>query len=588
MSPKILQLKNSRKTSITIQTQRPPPKTLKQPPLTTKTQRPPPKTLKATATADYNETATAENNNKTATAEKYKPTITTTVENTLTVTADNPTAATAENFREVVESQSNDHRLNHNRTRGLNNFKSFTSDANEERKRRQDHPQHKSRASTENNKHRCRYRSQCNLNLFSHFNFYILILLYSIFQLSLQSSSFSDQMFSVSLTGYMLSTLDVDLAHKGLISMSKIPTWISNETKSFCKTTKPNRKQRRHLQKLIRKRIKRNHKPKRRHKNQSKTTTISPQVCALCHSRGEIVWYEKSRIRRMCKCTLDDQQNKLPDLPPDPPDSEICQLCQSTCHPEVNQIEYDVHGKDKDKRPILDSGASHCITPYLSDLTNIKTRNHGKLRGVTGTTSINTSGTLTNITGGTIKDVLLLKTASRPLISTKKLLKKFGGYIVLGSQNATHISNEKKHTILGPKDPNGWYRIDRLPAITKPDVNNLTLINQLKREKIQRLHRCLGHVSANKIRQILSTVPLMGLHSHDVKLLQKCESCGLGKPRRSSHKHKAQRKPTGFGSHLCCDNTGLQRVQTRGGKRIVNVVVCKYTQTGPSLLHYDL
>ena len=69
----------------------------------------------------------------------------------------------------------------------------------------------------------------------------------------------------------------------------------------------------------------------------------------------------------------------------------------------------------------------------------------------------------------------------------------------------------------------------------------------------------------------------MGLHPHDVKLLQKCESCGLGKPRRTSHKNEAKRKPTGFGSHLCCDNTGPQRVQTRGGKRIVNVVVCKHT-----------
>ena len=545
-----------------------------------------------TATADHNTTATAENNNKT--------TKTATAENPITATADSSTTAIAENLREVNEPSTNDHRLNHNRNRLTNKSQLSTNRTKELTKSKSttsDAIQDKTRRSIENNRDRYRHRSQCNLNLFSHFNFYIVILLYSIFQFSLHWSSFSDQIFSVSLTGYMLSTLDVDLALKGLSSVSKTPIWINNKINSVCETTIPNRKQRRYFKKLIRKRVKQNRTQRRKLNNKSENAPTT-QVCSLCHSEGDILWYEGSKIRKMCQCTLDrlsegeivHERSSLNDqLPPsDPPDSEIDQLCRCMCLPEVNQIEYDIHGKDKDRRPILDSGASHCITPFVNDLTNTTTRNHGKIRGVTGTTRINVSGTLTSITGGTIDNVLLLKSASRPLISTKKLLKQFGGYVVLGSQNATHISNEKKRTILGPKDSQGWYRIDRLPETTRSDVNNLTLINQLKREKVQRLHRCLGHASANKIRQILSTVPLMGLHPHDVKLLQKCESCGLGKPRRSSHKRKAQRKPTGFGSHLCCDNTGLQRVQTRGGKRIVNVVVCKYTQTGPSLLHYDL
>ena len=56
---------------------------------------------------------------------------------------------------------------------------------------------------------------------------------------------------------------------------------------------------------------------------------------------------------------------------------------------EANNVEYDENGKDKDRRPILDSGASHCITPYISDLINIIMKDFGTLRGVTGTTKIN-------------------------------------------------------------------------------------------------------------------------------------------------------------------------------------------------------
>lgn len=87
--------------------------------------------------------------------------------------------------------------------------------------------------------------------------------------------------------------------------------------------------------------------------------------------------------------------------------------------------------KDKDSRPIFDSDATHSVTPYVHNLINRRTANFGQLRGVTGTTSISQSGTLTNITGGIIKYVLHVCTNScqDTIISVKSILKKFSGYI---------------------------------------------------------------------------------------------------------------------------------------------------------------
>ena len=117
---------------------------------------------------------------------------------------------------------------------------------------------------------------------------------------------------------------------------------------------------------------------------------------------------------------------------------------------------------------------------------------------------------------------------------------------------------------MGPKTNNELYRIEKLSKII--ETNNLTLINQIKREKIIRLHRNMGHASPNKLRQILCETFIMGLHPRDVQLFQQCEACGLGKPRRYTHKTRNPKENMTFGSHLHCDNTAKQPVQTKGGK----------------------
>ena len=93
----------------------------------------------------------------------------------------------------------------------------------------------------------------------------------------------------------------------------------------------------------------------------------------------------------ICHCQRGPQEHKKPPDPPDAPDKG----CRSDVNQiESNQIQYDSNGKDKDKRPILDTGASHCITPFTNDLVKINTGNYVRLRGVTGTTKINQSWTL--------------------------------------------------------------------------------------------------------------------------------------------------------------------------------------------------
>ena len=70
--------------------------------------------------------------------------------------------------------------------------------------------------------------------------------------------------------------------------------------------------------------------------------------CLLCGSKDFTIWKDKAKTYCMChKCGLN--RDNLPQTPTEA---------------DINTIEYDHDGKDKDQRPILDSGASHSITPY--------------------------------------------------------------------------------------------------------------------------------------------------------------------------------------------------------------------------------
>ena len=421
----------------------------------------------------------------------------------------------------------------------------------------------------------------CNLNSkqIPYLFFQFLLLFYSMTQIFLfkpvtnsRTSTFSP-VFTTILVNILPEVSGILLKTPKLIKQTcisvrnffKIPPTNRRERR---RTTKINRKRLRKFYKSIEKQTRQKLKEKLDSENRIRTETwkLTKEINKWKHKLQKYNFEEHFQQQNEntthdcnCRCCTKDINNI------------------ENCTKDVNNIEYDSNGKDKDTRPIIDSGASHSVTPYTHHLTNVKNGNFGTLRGVTGTTKINKSGTLTNIPGGTIDDVLVVETAARPLISTESILKQFGGYLILGSKQVIHVSTKNKRTILGPRTKNGWYRLERLPPKTKNiETNNLTLTNQIKREQINRLHRNMGHASANKLRQILSHTSIYGLHPTDVKLLQKCMSCGLGKPRRASHKKST--KPTeAFGTHIDTDNTARQPVQTKSGKKVVNVILCRHT-----------
>ena len=244
---------------------------------------------------------------------------------------------------------------------------------------------------------------------------------------------------------------------------------------------------------------------------------------------------------------------------------------------DVNVLEYDKNGRDKDHRPLLDTGATHHVTPYLGILKDIKETNIAQIRGITGRIDVKVEGTLCTLPGDDLKGVLYLKSAARTVISLGKLLDQHGGRVILESKHAVHVADNGTQTTLGPKTKEGWYRIVRLPKSQEAEILALNTGNQLKREQIMRLHRNLGHISANQLRLVLAKQPMLGLLPQDVKLMTKCTACALGKPRRTSNPKSRKRVATKFGEVVHTDNTGEQPVRTYDGKRVGNVVVDEYS-----------
>ena len=238
---------------------------------------------------------------------------------------------------------------------------------------------------------------------------------------------------------------------------------------------------------------------------------------------------------------------------------------------------------DADQRPLLDSGASHHVTNNSHELTNTKTIK-AKVRGVNVTQILRTkSGTWSAFEEGSLNGAIHMSNLARSLVSLHKLKKQFPGDVIAGDDNAVHISSiDGSTTILGPLVGFG-YRVERLPPKTAQaahhvNVNELSVSLQLRREKIQKLHEKLGHVSAKKLRLILAMQSIDGLKPRDVDLLPPCRWCAFGKPRRASHPTlNTKQDERYFGSHVHSDNTADQPVASIGGSKVLNVTIDEFT-----------
>ena len=206
-----------------------------------------------------------------------------------------------------------------------------------------------------------------------------------------------------------------------------------------------------------------------------------------------------------------------------------------------------------------------------------------KVRGVVSSKIIDTKGVLTSLKCGNLEGALYMRSVPRPLVAGPQVLRQYPGKIILGSKNIRHICKyTKRTTIMGPLTRKGWYRVVRLPRKctdreVEANINALTAALQLKREKVQRFHAQCGHAPTNILRLILAEKSIYGLVPKDVDLLQTCKDCGFGKPRRASHPTKDKKVGIAFGTHLSSDNTAEQPVQSKGGKKVINVTIDEYS-----------
>ena len=112
--------------------------------------------------------------------------------------------------------------------------------------------------------------------------------------------------------------------------------------------------------------------------------------------------------------------------------------------------------KDPDRRPMVDSGATHGITndrSLLKDIVPVSI----KLRGVMAVEHITEKGTYVGIKGAGLKDMLLFENAPRTVVAVKQIRAAYPGKVMMG-ENIKHVGLDGKETVLGPQADNGWYR----------------------------------------------------------------------------------------------------------------------------------
>ena len=148
-------------------------------------------------------------------------------------------------------------------------------------------------------------------------------------------------------------------------------------------------------------------------------------------------------------------------------------------------------------------------------------------------------------------------------MSASAYLNQFGGSLLFEADKVVHVRDNVRN-VVATRTRTGLYRVCWLPP-APARVNFLSVSNQLKRERVHQLHRCMGHAGINRMRAVLATGAVRGLTAADVKLMTPCSACALGKHVRKHVPAKTSTKADYFGQILSCDNTGCQRVRTRDG-----------------------
>ena len=120
--------------------------------------------------------------------------------------------------------------------------------------------------------------------------------------------------------------------------------------------------------------------------------------------------------------------------------------------------------KDPDKRPMVDSGATHGMTndrALLKDIESVSVN----LRGVMAMGRISERGTLIGVKGVAFKHTLLFEKAPRTVLAVRQIIDVYPGEVTMG-KNLKQKAPDGKITVLGPRTSEGWYRLEAVSTDT--------------------------------------------------------------------------------------------------------------------------
>ena len=190
---------------------------------------------------------------------------------------------------------------------------------------------------------------------------------------------------------------------------------------------------------------------------------------------------------------------------------------------------------------ILDSGAVRHVHNVAADFKAIQQCAPQTLTGFMGKhVTVSSSGSV-----GDFDDVLFMPTSQAGVRSVGYMLNKKGGSVAFTTVGATYTSPSGSTRPLARRNSSGLYSVIPDAVDTSNVPVFISVLTQVRREAIHRLHQCLGHASIEKMRHIMKTDPHVcgSLTTRDLALFT---SCRLGKARKARRPQSTYTRTTLF------------------------------------------
>ena len=103
---------------------------------------------------------------------------------------------------------------------------------------------------------------------------------------------------------------------------------------------------------------------------------------------------------------------------------------------------------------------------------------------------------------------------------------------------------------------------------------NVSQALEIKKQKVELLHRRYGHVGKVRMKVALMQQKVMNLRPTDVDLLGECATCAADKM-TWEHLYLSQNRSTVPGEVLCADNEGKSRMRSRTQRQLLRQLHCR-------------